>query len=190
MLRFTPSRMTGLAPFTLVTGRSPQLPSLPARPLPELPKKPTAAQEEAYYAAFSERVQELAELGGRNILEMERRIREASRQREKNQVNPTMLFHFEPGQIVTRRHRAFSKLDPRTTGPFRVRGISGIYRQRITIEPLEGESRGQKRRRRVTVHASQLVPFETPYIEPEDIDVGPEASPPPMPSQPPPPPPP
>ena len=41
MLRFTSSRMTGLPPFTIVTGRQPQLPSLPARPLPDLPAQPT-----------------------------------------------------------------------------------------------------------------------------------------------------
>ena len=56
MLRFTPSRATGLAPFSLVTGRKPQLPSLPARPLPELPEEPTPAEEEDYFAAFAERV--------------------------------------------------------------------------------------------------------------------------------------
>ncbi len=81
---------------------------------------------------------------------MERRVREATKPRESDYVHPTMLFHFTPGQIVTRRHRAFSKLDPRTTGPFRVRNISGVYRQRVTIEPIEGANR----RRRVTVHAS------------------------------------
>ncbi len=77
---------------------------------------------------FAERVQALAEAGGRNIVEMEHRIREATRRREKDQVNPTMLFHFMPGQLVTRRHRIFSKLDPRTTGPFRVRSATGTYR--------------------------------------------------------------
>ena len=104
---------------------------------------------------------------------MERRVREATKPREKDQVHPTLLFHFEPGQIVTRRHRAFSKLDPRTTGPFRVRTISGVYRQRVTIEPLEEASR----RRRVTVHASQLVPFEEPYAEPGVIDLSEDATP-------------
>lgn len=49
MLRFTPSRMTGLAPFTVATGRAPQLPSLPARPLEELPEAATAAEEDVYY---------------------------------------------------------------------------------------------------------------------------------------------
>lgn len=59
---------------------------------------------------------------------MESRIRQATRRREKDEVNPTMLFHFEPGQLVTRRYRVFSKLDPRTTGPFRVRRVGGVYR--------------------------------------------------------------
>ena len=52
MLRFTSSRMTGLPPFTILTGRQPQLPSLPARTLPSLPHAPTAAQEEAYFTIF------------------------------------------------------------------------------------------------------------------------------------------
>ena len=137
-----------------------------------MPPAPTAAEEEAYYAAFSERVEALAELGGKRIAELERRIRDSTRRREKNQVNPTILFHFEPGQIVTRRHRAFSKMDPKTTGPFRVRSVSGVYRPRITIKPTETSSR----QRRTTVHASQLVPFEDPYAEPDDIDVGPDTA--------------
>ena len=88
-------------------------------------------------------------------------------------MHPTMLFHFEPGQIVTRRHRQFSKLDPKTTGPFCVRAVTGVYRQRVTIEPLEEASR----RRRVTVHASQLVPFREPYTEPNEIDLAHDAKP-------------
>ena len=94
MLRFTPSRMTGLPPFSIATGRSPQLPSLPAKPLPELPDEASPADEEDYYNAFSERVQGLARLGGTRILELEHRIREETRHREGNQVNPTMMFYF------------------------------------------------------------------------------------------------
>ena len=71
--------------------------------------------------------------------EMERRIRDATRPSEKTREIPTMLFHFIPGQLVTRRHRTFSKLDPRTSGPFIVRSVSGIYRQRVELEPLGGE---------------------------------------------------
>lgn len=104
---------------------------------------------------------------------MERRVRDATKPREGDQLNPTMLFHFEPGQIVTRRHRAFSKLDPRTTGPFRVRSVSGVYRQRVAIEPVDGASR----QKRVTVHASQIVPFEQPYAEPDVIDLSQDATP-------------
>ena len=83
ILCFTPSRSTGLTPFSLATGRQPQLPSLPARPLPELPPDPTPDQEEAYYEAFAEKARELAEAGGLRIKEMERRIRDASRRSEK-----------------------------------------------------------------------------------------------------------
>ena len=113
---------------SLVTGRHPRLPSLPTRLMPETPEDPTAQQEEEYFATFAQRVQALAEAGGRQIHEMERRIRDATRRREKDQVNPTMLFHFMPGQLVTQRHRIFSKMDPRTTGPFPIRSVTGNYR--------------------------------------------------------------
>lgn len=97
MLRFTPSRMTGLAPFTVATGRAPQLPSLPARPLAELPEVATADDEAAYYDAFNERVLALASLGGSRIAEVERRVRDGARRRERDSIHPTMLFHFTPG---------------------------------------------------------------------------------------------
>lgn len=177
MLRFTPNQSTGLSPFSVVTGRHPYLPSLPARPLPELPDEPTAEEEEAYHRVFAERARDLAEAGGRRMKDLERRIRDSTRVSEKTQESPTLLFHFMPGQLVTRRHRTFSKLDPRTTGPFRVRSVSGIYRQRVELEPIDGEDPTRKPRRNLNVHASQLVPYEKPYVEPEDIDVGPDATP-------------
>ena len=86
--------------------------------------------------------------------EMERRIRDATRRSEKNQVSPTMFFHFVPGQLVTRRHRTFSKLNPRTTGPFRVRSVSGLYRQKVQLEPLCGQDDTSRRKKLMTVHAS------------------------------------
>ncbi len=33
------------------------------------------------------------------------------------------------------------------------------------------------RKKRLVVHASQLVPFDRPYIEPEDIGISPETEP-------------
>ena len=84
MLRFTSSRMTGLPPFTIITGRQPQLPSLPARPLPSLPPQPTAAQEDAYFSIFSAKATEFAALAGDRILAMERRIRDLTRTKEKD----------------------------------------------------------------------------------------------------------
>ena len=109
--------------------------------------------------------------------DLEQRVREASRRSEKNQVSPTTLFYFMPGQLVTRRHRAFSKLDPRTTGPLRVKSVAGTYRQRVTLDPLVGDGEAPKRRKRLIVHASHLVPYDKPYVEPEDIDVGEDATP-------------
>ncbi len=55
------------------------------------------AEEKAYYEAYSERAAALAEIGGKRIADMERRIRQATRRQEKDQVNLTMLFHFVPG---------------------------------------------------------------------------------------------
>ena len=55
----------------------------------------------------------MAQLAGDRIIELEQRIREDMRKREKDLVNPTMLFHFQPGQLVTRRRKTFSKLDPK-----------------------------------------------------------------------------
>ncbi len=60
--------------------------------------------------------------------DMETRIRRATLSSEKTKVNPTMLFHYMPGQLVLRRHRTFSKMDPRSAGPFIVRSVGGIYR--------------------------------------------------------------
>ena len=47
--------------------------------MPEMPSNPTTPQEEEYFDTYAERVQALAEAGGRQIREMERRIRDATR---------------------------------------------------------------------------------------------------------------
>ena len=60
----------------------------------------------------------------------------------------------------------FSKLDTKSTGPFRVKSIAGVYRQRITVEPVSGPTA-----KPIVVHASHLVPFQEPYFEPNDVDV-------------------
>ena len=88
-------------------------------------------------------------------------------------VNPTLFFHFEPGQLVLRRHKTFSKLDPKATGPFIIKGVSGIYRQRVTIQPANPNAKAQQ----LTTHASQLVPYEQPYVEPTFIELGNEEPP-------------
>ncbi len=70
---------------------------MPPHPLPILPEDPTPEEEEAYFEAFTEQVHWLADAGGERMAEMEKRIQESTRRREKNQVSPTMLFHFMPG---------------------------------------------------------------------------------------------
>lgn len=58
-----------------------------------------------------------------------------------------------------------------------MRSVSGVYRQRVELEPLSGEGDAPRRKKKLTVHASQLVPYDTPYVEPEDLDVSPDATP-------------
>ncbi len=47
----------------------------------------------------------------------------------------------------------------------------------MTLEPLGGDSDHSRRRKRLIVHASHLVPYDKPYVEPEDLDVGQDATP-------------
>ena len=97
--------------------------------------------------------------------EVERRVRELTRARESEREAPTLLFHFQPGQLVIKRQKRFTKVEARALGPYRVRRVTGAYRQRVTIEPVEGRGRP------TTVHASHLIPFEEPYVEPHTIDL-------------------
>ena len=69
---------------------------------------------------------------------------------------------------MLKRQRRFTKLDARALGPFRVKRVAGAYRQRITIEPVDGRGRP------TTIHASHLIPFEEPYVEPHTIDLSAE----------------
>ena len=46
--------------------------------------------------------------------------------------------------------------------------MTGAYRQRVTIEPVNGRGRPS------IVHASHLVPFEEPYVEPQMVELGTE----------------
>ena len=48
-----------------------------------------------------------------------------------------------------------------------MRAISGVYRQKVTIEPVDPMSK----QRKVTTHASQLVPYLKPYRDPVVIDL-------------------
>lgn len=47
----------------------------------------------------------------------------------------------------------------------------------MELEPLAGDSDTSRQKKKLTVHASQLVPYEQPYVEPEELDVGPDATP-------------
>ena len=73
---------------------------------------------------------------------------------------PMLLFHFQPGQSVLKRHRHFTKVDAWAHGLFQVHRVTGAYRQRVTIKLVNGCSR------LTIVHASHLVQFEELYLEP------------------------
>ena len=53
LLCMTVSRMTGIAPYLLATGRQPLLPSIAVPGLPSLPDQPTPDEEETYLAEVS-----------------------------------------------------------------------------------------------------------------------------------------
>ena len=74
LLRMTVSRMTGIAPYLLVMGQQPLLPSITVPGLPSLPDQPTPDKEEAYLTDISRIVEWLQELGGTRIKEAERWI--------------------------------------------------------------------------------------------------------------------
>ncbi len=80
-------------------------------------------------------------------MEMEQRICASNRKKLKSEVNPTTLFHYLLGQMVLRRHRTFSKIHPKTSLPYRIRRVSGAFRQRITLEPIESDKDKGKQRR-------------------------------------------
>ena len=96
LARFTTSRATGIAPFTLATGRQPLLPSI-ILPPPPMVSEPSSEDEERYLEALGEQVQRLQQVGGERIAEAERRVRELTRACEATHEAPTLLFHFQPG---------------------------------------------------------------------------------------------
>ena len=71
LLCMTVSRMTGVAPYLLATGRQPLLLSIAVPGLPSLPDQPTPEEEETYLANVSRIVEWLQELGGARIKEAE-----------------------------------------------------------------------------------------------------------------------
>ena len=97
LLRVTASRMMGVVPYLLATGRQPLLPSIAVPGLPALPDQPTPDEEQAYFADISRIVERLQELGSARIKEAEQRIRQLTKWGEGAKVNPTALFHFQPG---------------------------------------------------------------------------------------------
>ena len=98
--------------------------------------------------------------------ESKQRICVLTRSHEDQRKAPTLLFHFQPGQFVFKHHRHFTKVDAKAHGPFPVRRVMGAYRQQATIEPVNGQGRPS------IVHASHLVLFEEPYMEPQTVELG------------------
>lgn len=81
-----------------------------------------------------------------------------------------MVYGFSVGQKVLRRQRAFSKLDPRSSGPLTIERIRGLYNQRIKVSFTTADGR----KRTNEVHASQLTPFLPPYLEGADVHISAE----------------
>ena len=77
-----------------------------------------------------------------------------------------LLFHFQPGQFVIKSHRHFTEVDARAHGPFCVQRVTGAYRQKVTIKPVNARGRP------TIIHASHLVPSEEPYMEPLTVELG------------------
>ena len=71
LLHMTVSRMTGIMPYLLVTGRQPLLLSIAVPGLPSLPDQLTPDEEETYLAKVSRIVEQLQGLGGTRIKEAE-----------------------------------------------------------------------------------------------------------------------
>ena len=97
LLYMIASRMTGVVPYLLATGRQPLLPSMAIPGLPSLPDQPTPDEEVTYLAEVSHIIEWLQGLGGARIKEAERRIHQLTRQDEGAKVNPTALFYFQLG---------------------------------------------------------------------------------------------
>ena len=76
----------------------------------------------------------------------ELRLRQRLRKLEGQAEEPLTLFHFGVGEQVLRRRKVIGKLAARAEGPFIITRVSGTYRQRITIRPLESLV-GPKRQR-------------------------------------------
>ena len=71
LLCMTASRMMGVMPYLLATGRQPLLPSMAIPGLPSLPNQPTPDEEEMYLTKVSHIVEWLQGLGSAHIKEAE-----------------------------------------------------------------------------------------------------------------------
>ena len=98
--------------------------------------------------------------------ESKQRVRALARGHEDKREMPTLLFHFQPSQLILKHHRRFTKVDARTCAPFGIRRVLGVYCPQVTIKPVH--SRG----RPTIIHASHLVPFKEPYMEPQTVELG------------------
>ena len=53
---------------------------------------------------------------------------------EKKAVYPTIMYHFEPGQLVLRRVKRLTKITPKAIGPYVVLKVGGQFGQKVTIQ--------------------------------------------------------
>ena len=88
--------------------------------------------------------------------------RQRSLARDKPGSSPTMVFSFQPGQMVLRRWRPFSKMDAKASGPVIIDRVYGLYNQRVVVKWKDSQGKWRKNH----VHASQLIPIDDPFVEP------------------------
>ena len=124
--------------------------------VPECPLDPTPEQEDAYTTALCSRVETLRETAQARLDVNVRAAQRDQTRRDKGGIDPTTLFHFQPGELVWRRAKGWlqgSKLQPKAVGPFRVLKFKGLLGQRVLVEALP-QVHHKRRREPLWVHAA------------------------------------